>query len=153
MRLASWFRTVLGFVIAPIAPGMLVVVLTMLRAGSDALSARGFSGSAWIIGLSAVLGYPIAIVLGLPLHVFFRWRGWNALPIYLLSGAFLGLVVYSVYFASVLLNDDSASGLRALAQQLSHTAPQLIPAGMLSGAVAAASFWLIARPDRTSNPD
>lgn len=151
MRLVSWFRTVVGFVVAPVAPGMLVVVLAMLRIGSDAFSARTLAGAEWIIGLCAVLGYPIAIVLGLPLHVFFRWRGWNGPPIYLLSGAFLGLLVYLGYFAGVLFNDESAYGLRHLGQQLSHLpAPQLIPAGMISGAVAAASFWLIARPDRAS---
>jgi hypothetical protein len=141
MTAVAWFRTIVGFLVAPIAPGVLAVVLATLAVGSVALSPRGLSGAAWIIGLSAVLGYPIAIAFGLPLYVFFRWRGWNGLLVYVLAGAFLGLVIYSVYFAGVLLNDDSANGLPA---------PQLIPAGMISGIVAAVSFWLVARPDRAS---
>src|SRR5262249_3560653 len=133
----------------PIAPGVLVVFLATISIGPEALSQRGLSGAKWIIGLSAVLGSPVAIALGLPLFVVFRWRGWNGFLVYVFTGAFLGLVVYLVYFAVVVLNDDTTHSLRNLAQKLSHTAPQLIPAGMISGAVAAVSFWLIARPDRS----
>jgi hypothetical protein len=130
---------------------MLVVVLAMISAGPETVSQRGSSGALWIVGLSAVLGYPVAIVFGVPLFVIFRWRGWNGLPVYLLTGAFLGLVIYSIYFVVVAFNDDAVFRLRNLVQTISHTAPQLIPAGMISGAVAAVTFWLIARPDRASS--
>jgi hypothetical protein len=153
MKTIAWFRTIVGFLVAPVAPGVLADVLAAISAGPEAVSQHGLSGALsgalWIVGLSAALGYPVAIVLGVPLFVVFRWRRWNGLLVYVLTGAFLGLVVYSVYFAVVLLDDDTAYGLRNLAQKLSHTAPQLIPAGMISGAVAVVSFWLIARPDRT----
>jgi hypothetical protein len=151
MTTAAWFRTIVGFLVAPISPGVLVVVVAVLLGfGSDAFATRGLAGAAWIVGLSAVLGYPVAFALGLPLYILFRWCGWNGLPIYVAAGAFLGFVVYLVYAVARLLGDESINGLANLAAKLLTTSPQLIPAGIISGAVAALSFWLIARPDRAS---
>jgi hypothetical protein len=40
-----------------------------------------------------MLGYPIAVVFGVPLYVFFRSRGWNGLLVYIAAGALLGLII------------------------------------------------------------
>lgn len=137
----AWFRTILGFLVAPISPGVLAVVLTaLLRAGLDPLALNRLGQAVWVIELSALLGYPIALALGVPLYILFRWKGWNGLLVYVAAGAFLGLIVY---LASVF-----ADGLSQLAERFSNTAPSYLPAGVISGAVASTTFWLIARPDR-----
>jgi hypothetical protein len=141
MTCVAWFRTILGFLVAPIAPGVLAVVLAALvRPGVDPLALAKLGQAAWVIELSALLGYPIAIALGVPLYILFRWKGWNGLLVYVAAGAFLGLIVY---LASVL-----ADGLSQLAERFSNTAPSYLPAGVICGAVAGTTFWLIARPDR-----
>lgn len=93
-----------------------------------------------------MLGYPIAIVLGVPLYIFFRSRSWNGLLIYITAGALLGVIIYLIY---ILLGGYSSNGLSGLFERFLNTAQVYIPLGMICGAVAALSFWLIARPDRT----
>jgi hypothetical protein len=147
MANSVWLRTVLGFLIAPISPGLLAVILAApFRAGTAVFDARELAEAPWIIKLSGLLGYPIAIVIGVPLYVFFRSRGWNGLLIYVAAGALLGLVVYVIY---VLLAEYSAKGLSGLTAKFSNTAQVQIPLVMICGAVAALFFWLIARPDRS----
>jgi hypothetical protein len=146
MTNSVWLRTVLGFVIAPITPGLLAVMLAApFRVGATGFGLRELSEAAWIIGLSAVLGYPVAVVFGAPLYVFFRSRGWNGLLVYIAAGALLGLVIYVIY---VLLAEYTSNGLWGLTTKFSNTASVQIPLVMVCGAVAALFFWLIARPDR-----
>jgi hypothetical protein len=148
MANSAWLRTILGFLIAPLSPGLLAVILAApFRAETAVSGPRGFSEAVWIIGLSAVLGYPIAVVFGVPLYVFFRSRGWNGLLVYTATGALLGLVIYLIY---VLLAEYSSNGLWGLATKFSNTALVQIPLVMICGAVAALFFWLIARPDRSA---
>ena len=143
-----WFRTVLGFLVAPISPGLLAVILAApFRIGAVGFGLRELSEAAWIIGLSAVLGYPIAVVLGVPCYVLFRSRGWSGLPVYIAAGAVLGLIIYLIY---VLLAEYSSNGLWGLTTKFSNTALVQIPLVIICGAVAALFFWLIARPDRSS---
>lgn len=147
MANSAWLRTILGFLVAPVSPGLLAVILAApFRAGTSGFGPRELAEAAWIIGLSAVLGYPIAIVLGVPLYVFFQSRGWRGLLVYIIAGALLGLVIYLIY---VLLAEYSSNGLWELAAKFSNTAQVQIPLVMICGAMAALFFWLIARPDRS----
>jgi hypothetical protein len=142
-----WLRTILGFLLAPISPGLLAVILvTPFRSGAGVFGLRELAEAAWIIKLSGALGYPIALVLGVPLYIFFRSRGWNGLLTYIAAGALLGLIIYLIY---VLLAEYSSNGLWGLAEKFSNTAKVYIPLGMICGALAALFFWLIVRPDRT----
>jgi uncharacterized membrane protein len=147
MANAAWFRTVLGFLVAPLSPGLLAVILAApFRVGAVGFGPRELSEAAWIIGLAAVLGYPVAVVFGAPLYVFFRSRGWNGLVVYIAAGALLGLVIYVIY---VLFAEYTSNGLWGLTTKFSNTAAVQIPLVMICGAVAALVFWLIARPDRS----
>jgi hypothetical protein len=131
-------RTAIGFLLAPISPGLLILILGIVF---------GFgkpSEGIWIIKLSALLGYPIAIVFGVPLYFLFRSRGWNGLLTYITTGALLGIVIYLIYIP---LGGYSSNGLLGLSERFSDTALVYIPLGMICGAVAALSFWLIARPN------
>lgn len=146
MTYSGWLRTLLGFLIAPISPVLVMGIFGVLRTGAIAFGARELSETAWMVGLAAALGYPVAFIVGAPLYVFLRWRGWNGLPVYVATGALLGLVVYGSY---VLLPEYSSNGLRGMATKFSNTALVQIPLVVICGAVATMVFWLIARPDRS----
>jgi hypothetical protein len=120
-------------------------VALLFRAGPAANTTRQLSEATWTIGLSAALGYPIAIVFGIPLYVFLKWRGWTGLLLYMVAGALLGLTIYLIW---VLLAEYSSSGLSSLATKFSNTALVQIPLAMFCGAVATLFFWFIARPDQ-----
>ena len=137
-------RVLLGFFVAPISPGLLAVLLAaLLRVGASGFGVRELAEAAWIIGLSALLGYPVAVVFGGPLYIFFRSRGWNGLLTYISGGALLGFSIYLI----VLLSEYASSGLWGIAMTFSNTALFQIPFLMICGAVAALFFWLIVRPD------
>jgi hypothetical protein len=141
-----WLRTILGFLVAPITPGLFAVILaTPFRVGVSGFGLRELSEAAWIIELSALLGYPVAVIFGAPLYIFFRSRGWNGSLVYIVAGGLLELLIYLIY---VLLPEYSSNGLWRLATKFSNTALGQIPLVMMCGAVAALFFWLIARPDR-----
>jgi hypothetical protein len=109
MAKSTWFRVILGFLVAPISPGLLTVILASLfRAGTTGFDTPKWSEAAFIIWLSGVLGYPVAIFFGIPLHLLFRRRSWNGLLVYIGAGALLGFVVYLVY---VILVEYAANGL------------------------------------------
>jgi hypothetical protein len=94
-------------------------------------------------------GYPVALVLGIPLYfIFKRYRIVRFLA-YFAIGLALGLVPY---FAAVL----PATVIAALAPSGSADRAALyglpgilmfLPVSALCGALATTSFWLIARPD------
>lgn len=147
MANSAWLRTTVGFLVAPISPGLLAVILAApFRAGTAVFDPRELAEAAWILKLSGAIGYPIAVVLGVPLYVFFRSRGWNGLLIYITAGSLLGLIVYLMY---VLLAEYTSNGLWGLSEKFSNTAQIYIPLAMICGAAAALFFWLIARPDRS----
>ncbi len=146
MTCSRSLRTLLGFLIAPISPVLVMGIFGVFRIGATGFGPRELSETAWIVGLAAVLGYPVAFIFGAPLYVFLRWRGWNGLPVYIATGALLGLVLYGLY---VLLPEYSSNGLRGMATRFSNTALVQIPLVVICGAVATVVFWLIARPDRS----
>jgi len=78
------------------------------------------------LGFLVLIGpysYFVALVFGIPIYLFMRLRGWASLPPFLISGSFLGTftILVLVPFERALLVD-----------------------GIISGALAAACFWLIA---------
>lgn len=157
MSIFALLRTIVGFIVAPIFPVLLLLILATLsrisvtgfgpREFSEALGPRELSEAKWLIGLSAVLAYPIAIAFGVPLHIIFSSRGWSRCVVYVGAGAFQGLLVYLLY---VLLPEYFANGWGGLTERFFHTALVQIPTVMICGATAAVVFWLIARPDRSS---
>lgn len=145
---ATWIRGGIGFLVAPISPGLLAVAISLIfRAASSSIGAREVSEAAWLIGLSAVLGYPTAIILGVPAYLVLKWRRWNGPLVYVMAGALLGVMVYLVFG---LLPHFNSGGFGALKERLYFTADTHLPAGVLCGALAAFVFWLVARPDRSA---
>jgi hypothetical protein len=114
-------RTVLGFVLAPLTPALLLGGFPLF------LGAR-FGEFVWSLGFAMAIGYPVALVAGLPLFFFLRWRRWVSLWHYVVVGMFVG------------------AGLYLWLGQAAHAAWLFI--SMLCTTIAAASFWVIARPDK-----
>jgi hypothetical protein len=150
LRTPLWRRTILrtifGFIIAPISPGLalacLIIAVEVVKLSHiPASDATVWREAISLVELSAMLGYPVATILGVPGYFLLRWRGWNGLPAYLAAGALQGLICVLVW--SYFLLDG-----RYIIDWLSFTGWYLLPAGMICGMVAALCFWLIVRPDR-----
>ena len=70
MANSVWLRTALGFVLAPLVPGILAVTLVLpFELSATGIGHRQIAESVWIVGLSGLLGYPIALIFGLPAYL------------------------------------------------------------------------------------
>jgi Na+/phosphate symporter len=99
----------------------------------------------WFLGLTAVLGYPVALFFGVPIYLLARKnRIVNRLRFFIVGGAGLGAIDYLLYCAYSIASSDK---LGLVLEQLAGEALVLLPLGMLAGAVAGLCFWCIAQPD------
>ena len=128
-------RVIVGFLLAPLTPAVILTPLLMI--GYGALS--GIAVGIYALAVDAVVVYPIALVVGLPLHMLARSRGWSGGACYLAAGAAFGGVALLVWAACDLVGDPSA--------ELFDTVPAVV-AGVIAGGLVTTCFWLIARPDR-----
>lgn len=128
-------RTVVGFAIAPVVPGALLAAALLAHNEKEA-------ASVFLAGL--YLGYPIALLLGLPAHLVLQRNGLTSWLSYVISGALLGAALYFIIPPAIDLL------LQAQGVEGGHTVFTLtvLPAAACVAATAALAFWLIARPDR-----
>jgi hypothetical protein len=127
-------RVFLAFLIAPLVPGLLIAIggaLYFLVSGTR-IDPRDFFGLA---AMSAMLGYPIAIIPGLPLYHIFRTLSLDAAWIYALAGIGFGALLFAIYpllpgFSSAIIDLT------------------VVPVVMVCAVAVTLTFWLIARPDR-----
>ena len=133
---SSAYRTVAGFVVAPMMPA-LVLAGVVLAAGGDSQT----------LGYAVFAGYiscPFALLVGLPAFLFMRRKRWDGLRAYALAGLALGLT-FVVLFAGLAGFDGDAADpawLNLLAN-LAFMLPFVLACAVVSSVV----FWLIARPD------
>ncbi len=126
-------RTVLAFLIAPTSLGL--VLLLLWTPGSLGLLS---------LGMSALIGYPLAIIIGFPAYFVMRKIGANGLFSYgimaLVFAAILifGLIVYPVYAEND--GDLTTLLLQARISQMAFLT--------FSSFFTLLVFWLIARPDK-----
>lgn len=142
MSALRWFRLIIGFIVAPLIPGVLFGAVGELMS-----SPANFW---WCLRLAAAVGYPTAIVCGIPAYILTQRRRLNKLGNYLVAGLILGLVPFCV--ATV---PGTIIALLSARGSASHSAlyglPGLIiylPISALYGGFATFCFWFIARPDR-----
>ena len=69
------WRVILGFALAPVAPSFVIVPLLAIvtGAGREILPVMG----GWTF-LAAFFTVPATLLLGVPLFLLFRWRGWTS---------------------------------------------------------------------------
>ena len=119
------WRVMLGFVLAPIVPGFVIVPLLSIATGEGTGLGEIFEVLAGWTMMAAFLTVPATLLLGVPLFFVFRWRGWVGWRAFAWGGAAVGLL---------------AGGFLA--------APFLIAGAVLSGTVGALTLWVCAFGDR-----
>ncbi len=128
-------RTILAFLIAPISFGILLAIFT------------AFSGTIGfvVLGLAVVVGYPIALFLGLPTYLLLQRIGATGPLAYFFMGAVAAaiLIVFLVIWPVYVEHDGDLSSL-LLPERLRQMGILLF-----GGFFTVAVFWLIARPDQS----
>lgn len=132
MAAIKYGRVVLGFAIAPLSMG---IVFAAFETASG-----GYLGW-WYIRWSVALGYPVALVVGVPLYLFvLEPRRRRSLPVYAACGAGMGLAAYLLPLLMPVLLEGSTKGLL---YALNNTG-RLAMLAMMFGAISASVFWVIA---------
>lgn len=127
-------RIVLGFLIAPAAPALIVYAAEATRLTfSDAMKA------AMAVGL---FGYLSALVLGVPAFFLLRWANRTGPLAYLITGALIGLACYAVLFLPGAIQNWSGNPEGAFL--MIHNTTGFAMLAVVAGSVAAVVLWAIA---------
>jgi len=128
----SRYRTFVAFGIAPVSFGLLLAVISLF-------SAAPLTGL-WAIMFSGLIGYPIAIVVGLPIYLWFSRKGYVGILAYAALSILISVIVIGYLVVWPAMPFDSS---------LNH-APRIALAALLVFAsfFSVFTFWLIDRPDR-----
>ena len=125
-------RTVVGFLIAPLVPVLLLILPAALQ--GNAIAFAQFSAYSKV-------SYFATLLIAVPAHFLLRRRHWTLLSIYVAVGGAMGLAVFLFHF--VLGVPSRTPGLGPVARTLVS-----LPVDMIGGVIILICFWLIARPDR-----
>ncbi len=83
-------RTIVGFLVAPAVPILLIFLVQIFSIGySEALTL--------LLRLTPI-GYAIAIIFGIPIHIALKHKKIFTMRAYIFSGVILGLIPYSILF-------------------------------------------------------
>jgi hypothetical protein len=126
-----------ALVLAPLIPGILFALPDLLK---------GDPMAGWYVRFSATTGYPVTVILGVPIYYWSRRKGWTGPSIYLGIGLFLGMAAYLSAFLPGLIVGAPGIGYAMV------TTLVYLPVAAVCGVVASISFWLIARPDHIGKP-
>ncbi len=129
-------RLIVAILVAPLLAGLLFLAMSL------------FSGNAgeglWALTISAAVGYPAMLVLGLPAHLLLRFLKWTNIFGYGLAGLLIGTVLSAILFSSVIAHNFSlVPDPNKSLTPVTAIAVLAVIVGAMSGIV----FWLIARPD------
>lgn len=122
-------RIILAFLLAPLIATLIIAPPLALLLGD--ISLVGFFG---LIGV--YFGYPVLLVIGVPVILLMRARMNPGLFHYMVAGVLAGLVIPVALFVSVAL--DTGSVYSALGPSLS-----MAMLGALFGGASGFSFWLV----------
>jgi hypothetical protein len=128
----TWIRHVVGFIVAPLVPPAVISLIP---------NPAGWSP--WIFEIALMFTVPTLVVVGAPLHFYFRRRGWTSAAAYAGIGACCGAVADFII--------EAPRAWQAVAEYQSGTwAPNVVLLLFLCflGLPAGLAFWLIVRPDR-----
>jgi len=150
------FDPTVAFLLAPLAPGCLVIIflfngwimgnlfLAVEGHHLELLGLKVFGFLLLILIVSALIAYPPALLVGIPAYVLFKRLEWNAAPVYISFGIGVG-ALYSVVFTPAL-----AFIIAQRVAPLSLHVGLILPCAFYGGLVAL-FFWLMARPDLPSD--
>lgn len=130
----SGLRALIGFLVAPGAPALLLYLVGLFFVADWE--------AAWGPKILASFAYLVALIIGVPVYFLLQLKGINSFMAYLILGALIGLAFYVLFFgiwallswqsypehAVLLLKNSVRSGLIAI----------------VYAAVASVVFWLIA---------
>ncbi|MBR0710195.1 hypothetical protein [Bradyrhizobium liaoningense] len=118
----------IGLAIAPMTPTLLLGLFSVFFVGGRDIR--------WIANMNAMLGYPAAIVFGIPAYLYLERNNYRAVQHYMFAGACMGALTYYSIIVWVSL---SARGLQSNLLLSPFTF-----LGIFFGALSATAFWLIA---------
>jgi hypothetical protein len=128
-------RALIGLLIAPMTPTLLLMLFSAFFAGGRDIQ--------WVANMNAILGYPAAILFGIPTYAYFERKNYRALWHYMFGGAFIGaLLYYSIIILTFLSTPVVQSNL---------VLSPFTFLGIFLGALSAVTFWLIAVRSRSEN--
>jgi hypothetical protein len=135
-------RVVLAFLAAPLGSAAVVAIITFVAILGDSRVAAT-TIAAYAFALTAIFGYAVAVVLGIPGYLFLRRRGWVRRAHWILLCAVLGGIAGGV---EPLLG---LAGSRPVESFALYTAVVggFILTGALLGAVAGLVFSLVIKRD------
>ena len=125
-------RAVLGFLVAPLLPALMLTLPAALQGEPNAV--------AQFVAFATV-SYCATLLVAIPAHLLLRKRHWTWLSAYVGVGGVMGLAVFVFLF--VLGIPSRVPGLGSLARRLLS-----LPIDMIGGVIILICFWLVARPDR-----
>jgi hypothetical protein len=125
-------RAVLGFIIAPLVPALVLTLPVVLHEDPNAVTQ--------FIAFATV-SYCATLLVAIPAHLLLRKRHWAWLSTYVAVGGVMGLAVFVFLFISGF--PSRVPGLGSVVRRLLS-----LPVDMIAGVVVLVCFWLIARPDR-----
>ena len=131
-KLTGGDRAILGFLIAPLVPALILAFPVALQYPSIALAQ---------FLAYATVSYCATLLIAVPAHLLLHQRRWTLLSLYVAVGGALGLTVFVFLFVSGLAS--RVPGLGSAARRLLS-----LPVDMVGGVIVLVCFWLIARPDR-----
>jgi hypothetical protein len=135
---ATLKNVITAFAVAPLGGAGVVAAIALVFGVLLAGWGRSAGGVvAMVFVLTAILGYAVGIVAGIPGYLLFRRLGWVCRAHWIALGAALGIVSGAIWPLRVLLlNPDVTHGTAALGA--------LTIAGLLWGAASGLAFaWLI----------
>ncbi|MEZ2219406.1 hypothetical protein [Rhizobium sp. RCC_161_2] len=138
MRIISR-RLAAGVVIAPL-PSIVIATFFFRKGLEDHISL-------WDVFLPlAAIGYAIALILGLPIHLALVLRGWTKIGHYAVAGAILGPAM--LFFSDII--GAFITG-RLIGVEVDENTLQVLGLMVTFIGPAAIIFWLIVRPDKKSS--
>ena len=131
-RLTERERAILGLIIAPLVPTVLLTLPAALNGDPRAPA---------LLVHYAMVSYCATVLVAMPAHFLLRKQQWTSLGAYAAVGAAMGLAVF--LFELMVRVPSRLAGLGpGVARLLS------LPVDVIGGVIVLICFWLIARPDR-----
>jgi hypothetical protein len=126
-----------GFLIAPLAPCVIIFVISLGEGGGD--------GGIMAMSLTVPVSYIGSAVIGLPLHIFLKRRGYKSIYSYIVAGALGALFAFVALVGYPFI---MTYGAAPSSRGISGFEVFLLGIMISFGALIAAVFWLVVRPDR-----